>query len=231
MKNGQGVEAERIASSSGLRFDSAVMSPVYSSLAKRSMDLALASLAFVFLLPLMAVICLGIRLSGRGPVIFTQKRCGANGRFFNCYKFRTMRTDAAERLEALLSSDPAAAAEWALYQKLRLDPRITPIGRLLRRTSLDELPQLINILRGEMSIIGPRPITSGEIFRYGTDFAYYTAVRPGVLGLWQVNGRNSLTYDQRVRMDVEYVRTWSMSKDLRILAKAVPAVLFGSDAY
>ena len=110
MKNGQGVEAERIASSSGLRFDSAVMSPVYSSLAKRSMDLVLASLAFVFLLPLMAVICLGIRLSGRGPVIFTQKRCGANGRFFNCYKFRTMRTDAAERLEALLSSLPEAEA-------------------------------------------------------------------------------------------------------------------------
>lgn len=231
MKNGQGVEAERIASTSGLSLEAALSSPVYSSIAKRSLDLGLASLAFVFLLPLLAFICLAIRLSGPGPVIFTQKRCGANGRFFNCYKFRTMRPDAAARLEALLSSDPAAAAEWALYQKLRSDPRITPIGRFLRRTSLDELPQLINILRGEMSIIGPRPITSGEIFRYGADFGYYTSVRPGVLGLWQVNGRNSLTYDQRVRMDVEYVRTWSMGKDLRILVKAVPAVMFGSDAY
>jgi lipopolysaccharide/colanic/teichoic acid biosynthesis glycosyltransferase len=231
MKDGRGVEAERIASTSGFRFASSLDSPVYSSVVKRGMDLGLASLALLFLLPLLAVIAAGIRLGGAGPVIFRQKRCGANGRFFDCYKFRTMRPDAAERLEALLASNPAAAAEWALYQKLKSDPRITPFGRFLRRTSLDELPQLINILRGDMSIIGPRPITSGEIFRYGADFGYYTAVRPGVLGLWQVNGRNSLTYDQRVRMDVEYVRTWSVWKDLRILVKAIPAVMFGSDAY
>ncbi|HOY79542.1 MAG TPA: sugar transferase, partial [Hyphomonadaceae bacterium] len=139
--------------------------------------------------------------------------------------------DAQERLEELLAKDPEAAAEWAQFQKLRKDPRVTAIGRFLRKSSLDELPQLLNIIRGEMSVIGPRPVTSGEIHRYGPSYPFYTAVRPGVLGLWQVKGRNKLTYPQRVAYDVQYVKTWSIWQDLKILFMAVPVVLFGLGAY
>ncbi|MDZ4760405.1 MAG: sugar transferase [Alphaproteobacteria bacterium] len=231
MKNGTGVEAGRIAPArSGVLTD---VSPyrVQASRVKRVMDVLIASIAAIFLLPLMACIAILVRLTSPGPALFAQRRCGLNGRVFECYKFRTMRVDAAERLERLLATDPNAAMEWARYQKLRNDPRVTPLGRFLRKTSLDELPQLVNILRNEMSVIGPRPITSDEIFRYGPDFHYYTAVRPGVLGLWQVNGRNRLTYDQRVAMDVRYVREWSIWLDITIFAKAAPVVLFGAGAY
>jgi lipopolysaccharide/colanic/teichoic acid biosynthesis glycosyltransferase len=142
-----------------------------------------------------------------------------------------MRTDASARLEQLLASDPKAAAEWAEFQKLRNDPRITVLGRLLRKSSLDELPQLLNIVRGEMSVVGPRPVTSAEIHRYGGEYAYYTAVRPGVLGLWQVSGRNKLTYPERIKLDVKYVKDWSIWLDFEILLRAIPVVLFGRGAY
>jgi exopolysaccharide production protein ExoY len=204
---------------------------VSHSRSKRAIDLVLAAGALVFLSPLMLMIALAIRLSDGGPILYRHARCGRDGRLFDCLKFRTMRTDAFERLEKLLASDPEAAAEWATFQKLRNDPRVTALGLLLRRTSLDELPQLFNILRGEMSVIGPRPITSGEIHRYGADYGWYTATRPGVLGLWQVNGRNTLTYEQRVAYDVAYVRTWTPALDVAILIKAIPVVLFGRGAY
>ncbi|MBI1359052.1 MAG: sugar transferase [Alphaproteobacteria bacterium] len=195
------------------------------------MDVVLALTVLIFTAPLMALLALLVKLGDPGGAIFVQVRCGRNGETFNCYKFRTMRVDAAERLKHLLETDPAARAEWETYQKLRHDPRITFIGRFLRKSSLDELPQLFNILRGDMSVVGPRPITSGEIFRYGSNFRYYSAVRPGVLGLWQVNGRNSLTYDQRVAMDIEYVREWTIWSDVKILFKAVPVVLGAGGAY
>ena len=135
------------------------------------------------------------------------------------------------RLAELLEKNPRAAAEWARFQKLRNDPRVTTLGRILRKSSLDELPQLLNILRGEMSVIGPRPVTAAEMARYGADVPYYTAERPGVLGLWQVKGRNRLTYPERVALDVQYVKTWSIWQDFKIVAMAIPVVLLGLGAY
>jgi Undecaprenyl-phosphate galactose phosphotransferase WbaP len=232
MKNGSGVEAGRIASSwSDAPPPAEGLHKVHSSLAKRVVDLAMAWTLLVFALPMMLAIAVLIKLTDPGPVLFVQRRCGFNGRTFKCYKFRSMRVDSAERLEKLLASDPAAAEEWAKYQKLRNDPRVTLIGRALRKSSLDELPQLFNIIRGDMSVVGPRPITSGEIFRYGAYFPYYTAVRPGVLGLWQVSGRNDVDYDKRVALDVEYVRNWTIWSDIKIMVRAVPVVLFASGAY
>jgi lipopolysaccharide/colanic/teichoic acid biosynthesis glycosyltransferase len=184
------------------------------------MDVLLAGMAVVGMAPLLLGIFAIIRIFDRGPAIFSQVRIGRDGRVFMIYKFRSM-----------LLSDPAAAAEWRSFQKLRNDPRITPIGRFLRRSSLDELPQLLNILRGDMSIIGPRPVAPDELQRYGANAHLYMAVRPGVLGLWQVRGRNKLTYAQRVALDAEYVRTWSILADLRILLEAVPVVLLGKGAY
>jgi exopolysaccharide production protein ExoY len=228
MKNGSGVEASRIASLAG----SGHLTPqVHKSIIKRVTDLALAIPLLVFLAPLMLAIAILVKLGDPGQAIFVQVRCGRNGETFNCFKFRTMRKDAAERLKHLLETNPAAADEWATYQKLRSDPRVTRIGRFLRKSSLDELPQLFNIVRGDMSVIGPRPITSGEIYRYGSYFQYYAAARPGVLGQWQVNGRNKLTYEERVAMDIEYVANWTIWSDLKILLKAIPVVFGGGGAY
>lgn len=205
--------------------------PVRTSRLKRVMDVLLAGMAVVGMAPLLLGIFAIIRIFDRGPALFSQVRIGRDGRVFMIYKFRSMHPDAPARLDALLLSDPAAAAEWRSFQKLRNDPRITPIGRFLRRSSLDELPQLLNILRGDMSIIGPRPVAPDELQRYGANAHLYMAVRPGVLGLWQVRGRNKLTYAQRVALDAEYVRTWSILADLRILLEAVPVVLLGKGAY
>ncbi len=232
MKNGSGVEADRIVSTwSDSTPPVTGLGKAHDSLAKRMMDLTIAGGVLLFALPVMLIIAALIKIMDPGPVFFVQRRCGYNGRTFECLKFRTMRIDAADRLEKLLASDPAAAAEWAKYQKLRNDPRVTYLGRALRKSSLDELPQLLNILRGDMAIIGPRPITSDEIHRYRGNFSYYTAVRPGMLGLWQVNGRNALDYDTRVGYDVQYSRDWSIWLDLQIMLKAIPVVLFARGAY
>jgi len=207
------------------------MYPVRNSRLKRLIDIVLSLGVTIAISPLLLTIFLLIRILDRGPALFRQARIGRDGRVFIIYKFRTMHPDADARLNALLMSDPAAASEWRAYQKLRNDPRITPIGRFLRRSSLDELPQLINILRGDMGLIGPRPVAPDELQRYGQVAHVYTAVRPGVLGLWQVRGRNHLTYAQRVALDGEYVRNWSILTDLRILLEAIPVVLFGKGAY
>lgn len=202
-----------------------------TSAAKRFIDFVLASAVLIFALPLMALIALIIKMSDGGPVLYGHRRAGRDGKEFVCLKLRTMRVDAAERLADLLERDPLAAAEWAQFRKLRNDPRVTPIGRLLRKSSLDELPQLFNILAGDMSVIGPRPVTVEETKFYGDDSIYYSAVRPGVLGLWQVKGRNELSYEQRIDYDVEYVRDWSLWMDFKILFLAIPVVLFGKGAY
>lgn len=230
MKNGSGVEADRMevwAASPPSR----TIFKVHSSVLKRAMDLVMALTVLAFLSPIFILVYALIKILDPGPALFSHLRVGRDGRMFTVYKFRTMRVDAQERLEEVLASDPAAAAEWAKYQKLKNDPRVTMIGRFLRRSSLDELPQLLNIVRGEMSVIGPRPVTSGEIHRYGADYPFYTAVRPGVLGLWQVKGRNKLTYPERVAYDIQYVKTWSIWQDFKILFMAVPVVLLGLGAY
>jgi len=193
---------------------------------KRVLDIAIATAGITVLWPLMLMVALAIRWTDPGPVIFGHERIGLNGRRFKCLKFRSMIVNSEAVLRELLDRDAAAAAEWAQSQKLRSDPRVTKLGRMLRETSLDELPQLWNVLKGEMSIVGPRPIVSSEVRRYGNHFKAYAATKPGITGLWQVTGRSDCSYDERVSLDVAYVENWSILRDVWIIAKTV-VVVFG----
>jgi exopolysaccharide production protein ExoY len=198
---------------------------------ERIINVILASLLLVALAPLMLLTALLVRLDDGGPIFFAHRRVGRDGRSFPCMKFRSMAVDAKERLERLLAESPEARAEWALDHKLRNDPRITRIGAFLRKTSLDELPQLFNVLRGEMSLVGPRPIVAEEGARYGRYFIHYQSVRPGITGLWQVSGRNDLSYRRRVAIDTAYVRSKSLGLDAWILVATVPVVIFRRGSY
>lgn len=192
---------------------------------KRAMDLLIALPALLLLAPLLGLVALGIRASLGSPILYKQRRVGFAGRSFLCYKFRTMVVDADEVLRRHLESHPQAAREWLETQKLKDDPRVTPLGNLLRKSSIDELPQLFNVLRGDMSCIGPRPVVPGELERYQAYAHEYMAARPGLTGLWQVNGRNRLSYRNRVALDRVYVRRCSLRLDLMILLRTIPAVL------
>lgn len=198
---------------------------------KRALDLTLAVPMLIFLFPVLAMIGLAVRLGDGGNAIYAQPRRGRNGETFKCYKFRTMVPNADAHLKAVLASDPELAREWERDSKLRRDPRITPLGRFLRKSSLDELPQLLNIIRGEMSVVGPRPIPLYEAVRYKRDIACYDAMRPGVVGLWQISGRSDTCYEERVQIDAQYARTRSFWGDVIILLRAIPVVLFGRGAY
>lgn len=198
---------------------------------KRALDLVLAATALVCFSLLFAIIALAILAHDGGPVLIRHRRIGRNGVSFPCLKFRTMVVDAQAALVRHLAANPEAMAEWEANHKLRDDPRITPLGRILRETSLDELPQLVNILRGEMSLVGPRPIVAEEAVRYGSAFAEYKSVRPGLTGLWQCSGRNDIGYDERVLLDSRYVRTWSLKQDILIILKTVPAVIRSRGVY
>ncbi|RJT29433.1 exopolysaccharide biosynthesis protein [Mesorhizobium waimense] len=193
--------------------------------AKRVLDLLVASTALVLISPLMLLIPLLIKATTGGPVLFVHRRIGFNGKAFDCYKFRTMVPNAEEVLQQHLSCDPQAAQEWTANQKLKFDPRVLFFGRMLRRSSLDELPQLFNILRGDMSCVGPRPVVADELQRYGAASHEYLKTRPGLTGLWQVNGRSMTEYSHRVSLDTQYVLTWSLGSDLWILVKTIPAML------
>ena len=197
----------------------------------RAMDVAICMLALLFLLPLMVLVAAAVFLQDGGPVLFSHRRIGRGGRPFYCIKFRSMASGAETRLAAVLASNPAARAEWARDHKLRIDPRVTPLGNFLRRSSLDELPQLLNVLRGEMSIVGPRPIVEAEISRYGRRFRHYCAVKPGITGLWQVNGRNEVNYRSRVAMDCLYVKSQSPWLYMWIVVATIPAVLTRKGSY
>jgi lipopolysaccharide/colanic/teichoic acid biosynthesis glycosyltransferase len=201
------------------------------ALAIRALDMLVSLIALVALAPLLVLVCLLITLRNPGPVFFVQRRMGRDGRTFRCFKFRTMVVDAEHRLAELLANDPVARAEWALDHKLRNDPRIIAGGDLLRKSSLDELPQLLNVLRGDMSIVGPRPIVESEIVRYGRYYDHYCAVRPGLTGLWQISGRNDVSYRRRVACDISYARSKSLRTDLRIMFMTVPAVLMAKGSY
>ena len=198
---------------------------------KRAVDILLALSGILLLAPLFLICYLLTVATSSGPALFRHRRVGFRGRHFDCLKFRTMRTDASERLRELIQSDPAAAAEWASSQKLRRDPRVTAIGALLRKSSLDELPQLFNVLRGEMSIVGPRPITDEELERYTTCVGAYLSCRPGITGLWQVSGRSSTTYEKRVACDAFYAQNWSMALDAKILIVTIPSLLESESAF
>jgi exopolysaccharide production protein ExoY len=198
---------------------------------KRLIDVVLAVSGIVLLAPLL-IICYVLTVAmSPGPALFRHRRVGFNGKHFDCLKFRTMATDAPERLRQLIESDPAAAAEWAANRKLRYDPRVTAIGAILRKSSLDELPQLFNVLRGDMSIVGPRPVTDEELVRYSSAVKAYLSCRPGITGLWQVSGRSTTTYAKRIACDTFYARNWSVALDVKILIVTIPAVLLSDSAY
>jgi lipopolysaccharide/colanic/teichoic acid biosynthesis glycosyltransferase len=197
----------------------------------RAFDIAVAAGLLLLASPVLLLIGLLVRMTDGGPAFFSQPRIGRDGRHFRCFKFRTMCVDADVRLARLLATDEKARREWQADHKLRVDPRITRLGRFLRKTSLDEAPQLINVLRGEMSLVGPRPIVDAEIPRYGRRFAAYCAQRPGITGLWQVSGRNDVSYRRRVALDTAYSVRKSLALDMRILVATVPAVVLRRGSY
>jgi len=197
----------------------------------RAFDITVAVCALAVTSPFLLLIALVVWVMDGGPAFYSQARIGRDGRHFPCLKFRTMCVDADARLARLLASDENARREWHADHKLRVDPRITRIGRFLRKTSLDEAPQLINVLRGEMSLVGPRPIVDAEIPRYGRRFSAYCAQRPGITGLWQVSGRNDVSYKRRVALDTAYAARKSIALDMRILAATIPAVILRRGSY
>ncbi len=198
---------------------------------KRFMDLSLVIIGGIILLPLLLLIALLIKISSPGPVLYKHKRIGMNGKHFVAYKFRSMVVNSDEVLRQILDSDPEIKKEWEANYKLRNDPRITKIGKILRRTSFDEFPQLLNILKGEMSLVGPRPIIDAEIEKYGEDYQRIFSVKPGLTGLWQVSGRSDADYNERVSYDTYYLQSWSVWLDLWVLLKTFGVVIKGKGAY
>lgn len=198
---------------------------------KRTIDILLVITGGIIILPFLLLIALLIRLTSKGKALYTQTRIGLNGKEFKTYKFRTMVADADARLAELLERDAGARAEWEAAQKLKNDPRVTAVGKLLRSTSIDEFPQLINVLRGEMSLVGPRPIVRAEIIKYGEDFARIFSAKPGITGLWQISGRSDTGYADRVSFDTYYLQNWSVWLDIWILHRTLGAVLKRSGAY
>ena len=189
------------------------------------LDKVFSVLAFLLLLPLMAMIALLVKMTSRGPVLYGHMRIGHEGKKFRCWKFRTMYADADLRLKRILVSNPVAASEWKSNFKLKDDPRVTPFGKFLRKTSLDEIPQFFNVFTGTMALVGPRPIVDGEVSFYGDAFRVFTSVKPGITGLWQVSGRSDTGYVRRVALDVEYVMNWSPWLDIWILLRTVVSVI------
>jgi Undecaprenyl-phosphate galactose phosphotransferase WbaP len=203
---------------------------VSGAIAKRALDVVGAVVLGLVFSPLIVAIVVLMRREG-GSVIFKHRRIGRGGQTFECLKFRTMIPNADQVLRTLLERDPELKAEWVRDHKLRNDPRITRLGRFLRRTSLDELPQLWNVLRGDMSLVGPRPVVREELLRYGRNVGIYLAAKPGITGLWQVTGRNDTDYRRRVVLDTYYVRNQNLLLDLYILFKTTGVVLGGTGAY
>jgi len=203
----------------------------FNRLIKRVSDIVFAIALAIPAIPLSLVIAMAIMLETRGPALFVHTRLGRGRRPFRLWKFRSMRNDADEVLGRYLAAHPELLAEWQETHKLKDDPRITSVGRWLRRSSLDELPQLWNVLCGSMSMVGPRPIVAEEIPKYGPAIESYEKVKPGLTGLWQVSGRTDLSYRRRVDLDSQYIREWSLGLDLKILWRTVRVVLRGHGAY
>lgn len=202
-----------------------------AAMMKRTIDLIVSLPALIFLSPLYLFIAVAVKLTSRGPVLYRHTRHGRNGKTFKALKFRTMYQNGESILVSHFEKNPDELTFWRRDQKLKRDPRVTPVGRWLRRYSLDELPQLCNVLLGQMSLVGPRPIVSGEVLKYGRGYDLYSRVRPGITGLWQVSGRNNTSYAERVAFDEYYVRNWSIWLDSYILARTAKAVLFADGAY
>jgi Undecaprenyl-phosphate galactose phosphotransferase WbaP len=198
---------------------------------KRILDVLLVLLSLPVTLLVLGAVAMVVAFSSPGPIFYSHRRIRRRGAFFSMWKFRTMCVNSAEVLEEYLASHPEARAEWNKTHKLRNDPRITKFGSFLRRYSLDELPQLWNVINGQMSLVGPRPIVAAEVEKYGDCFSCYCKVKPGLTGLWQVSGRSSVTYDERVALDCEYVERWSLTKDVMILLKTFSSVVNQNGAF
>ena len=199
--------------------------------AKRSMDLVFILLAFPIFFPVLVGISCVVLFSSPGPIFYSHRRIGRDGAFFSMWKFRTMCENSAEVLETYLAAHPEARREWTHTHKLRTDPRVTAVGRFLRQYSLDELPQLWNVVTGQMSLVGPRPIVAAEVEKYADGFRWYCRVVPGLTGLWQVSGRSELSYPQRVALDCDYVERWSLRRDLVILVRTLRSVVNQDGAF
>jgi exopolysaccharide production protein ExoY len=206
-------------------------SNVASDSIKYCVDGILAGIALMVLLPMILMVAAILLVTQGRPIFLSHRRIGKNGVLFSCLKFRTMVTNGEEVLAKHLDDHPAARAEWIATRKLRDDPRVTPFGKLLRKNSVDEVPQLLNVLRGEMSLVGPRPIVPSEAELYGAHFADYMKVRPGLTGLWQVSGRSDTSYDARVELDARYVAERSLWGDMMIMVRTIPAVLSSRGSY
>lgn len=232
-----GIPASNI-SARGLMEEQAIVIRVHNNLARKSnrllkrlFDIGATLIGGILILPIIAVIALLIYLDSPGPIVFGHKRVGQNGKEFSCYKFRSMIPNAQEFLEEYLRNNPEAREEWERDFKLKDDPRVTKIGKFLRKTSLDELPQLWNVLMGDMSLVGPRPIVRAEVEKYGDYINDFYLVPPGITGVWQVSGRSDTTYEERVLMDSWYVHNWSVWIDIVYLVKTVLIVIKGRGAY
>jgi exopolysaccharide production protein ExoY len=198
---------------------------------KRIFDLSVASLGILFSIPLLLLVALTLLIVQGRPILIRHTRVGRGGRRFSCFKFRTMVKDAEAVLGTYLKQNPSARREWEASHKLTNDPRITWLGGALRKSSVDELPQLLNVIRGDMSLVGPRPIVEQEIKFYGSAIHQYYRVRPGLTGLWQVSGRSDVSYASRVSLDVDYVQNATLQRDMLILLRTVPAVLSSRGSY
>lgn len=206
--------------------------PVWEKAIKRIIDIFGSILFLVCCGWIYLIIWLGVRYTTGSPAIYRHRRVGRGGKEFDCLKFRSMVVNSAEVLQRHLEENPEIQAEWELEFKLRRDPRITRFGRIIRKTSLDELPQFWNVLRGEMSLVGPRPVVAEELSRYyGGQASYYMSVRPGITGPWQVGGRNDLSYSERIRLDVDYAKNWSVLRDIGIVMKTAVVVVLGRGSY
>jgi len=214
----------------GMQIQQNLMLPL-PRLTKRCMDLVASIIGGILLLPLLFYIAVAVKMSSRGPILYGHDRIGKDGRHFRAWKFRTMFENSSDVLEYYLEQHPELRQEWEKDHKLRRDPRVTRIGRFIRKTSLDELPQIWNVIRGEMSLVGPRPIVTAEISKYGPYFGLYTMVTPGITGLWQVSGRNKTTYEERLQLDAYYVRNWSPWLDMYLLIRTIRIVLLADGAY
>ncbi len=199
---------------------------------KRIFDMSFSLAILTLLSPVFLLIALAIKLSSKGPIVYGHKRIGRGGKIFNCYKFRTMYPDADVRLKEILKTSPELQAEWERSYKLKNDPRVTPIGSFLRKTSLDEFPQFWNVLKGDLSVVGPRPVIKDEIVKYyGVKAGKVLSIRPGLTGLWQVSGRSDTSYARRILLDEEYINNQSLALDIKLVLKTIPAMLSSKGAY
>jgi len=223
--------ATRSANTPFVNSDQVATALPIGGLVKRSFDVTAAACALILFSPIFLMIMALVKYTDNGPAFYGHTRIGHNGRPFKCLKFRTMAVNGDELLRGYLRDNPEAAEEWRRTRKLKADPRVTVVGQVLRKLSLDELPQLLNILRGEMSVVGPRPVVDDELKVYDSFAVYYLRTRPGLTGLWQISGRNDVSYESRIAFDTQYVQNWSLFQDIAIILKTIPAVCLARGSY